>query len=367
MFVKVMQNIQVNAKISYYEKTVTGNNTKNMKIFITGGFGYIGSAFAKEAVHKSYSVILYDSLIYEQDYKKIFKEIIGNKSHGGSANFVIGDTRNTDLLEKSLRNFRPDYILHLAELSSVYACDHNPPFTEEINFLASKKVVDLAEKLAIPILYNSTSSLYGNQKIMKLMKENDILPEPTDNYCKFKLKMEQYIREKLEKNMDFRIIVFRPATVCGLSPRMRIELLPNHFTYCAVANGVIRISELNAFRAAIDMQDLIGGYFAVIKKGAWKNTVYNIGHHNLSKQEFAAGIQSVVKSRVVPIPDVGDLRNLQIDCSLFEKEFNYKPKVSYKETVKQVAAWVKKNQKEIERTKFAGILNMSIERFMKTI
>lgn len=344
---------------------------KKERIFITGGLGYIGSAFAEKALKKGHDVMLFDSLIYEQNHGKILKTIRSGSSKKfkaqGSVELVIGDTRNTELLEKSVREFKPDYLLHFEELSSVYMCDHNPPFTEDINYLASKKVIDICAKLNIVCLYNSTSSLYGNQKIMRLMNEKKALPEPTDNYCTYKLKMEEYIQHKVAKNKKFKIIVFRPATVCGLSPRMRIELLPNHFTYCAVANGVMRISELNSFRAAIDMQDLVDGYFAVIQKGSWKKLIYNIGHHNLSKKQFATGIQSVVKSRIASIPDVGDLRNLQIDCSLFNKEFNFKPKVSYKKTIQQVAHWIQINLSEIERTKFAGILNMSLERFMRTI
>ncbi len=344
---------------------------KKGRIFITGGLGYIGSAFAQKALKKGYDIVLYDSLIYEQDYERILNEISPDSSKNpkktGSVRLIIGDVRNTELLEQSIKEFKPDYLLHMGELSSVYMCDHNPRYAEDINYIASKKVMDICEKLNIPTLYNSTSSLYGNQKIMRLMNEKDDLPEPTDNYCKYKQKMEEYIRHKVTKNKKFKIIVFRPATVCGLAPRMRIELLPNHFTYCAVANGVMRISELNSFRAAIDMQDLIDGYFAVIEKGNWKKLIYNIGHHNLSKKQFAAGIQSVVKSKIASIPDVGDLRNLQIDCSSFNAEFGFKPKVSYKKTVGQIAEWIKSNLQEIERTKFAGILNMSLERFMKTI
>lgn len=346
---------------------------KKSRIFITGGLGYIGSAFAKKALKRGCDIVLYDSLIYEQDHEKIIKEICHDlvikktTQTRGSVRLIIGDIRNHELLEKSIREFKPDYIFHMAELSSVYMCDHNPSYTEDINFKASKKVIDICEKFNIPTFYNSTSSLYGNQKIMRFMNEESQLPEPTDNYCKYKLKMEEYIRHKVTKNDKFKIIIFRPATVCGLAPRMRIELLPNHFTYCAVANGVMRISELNSFRAAIDIQDLIDGYFAVIQNGNWNKLIYNIGHHNLSKKQFATGIQSVVKSKIASIPDVGDLRNLQIDCSLFNDEFNFKPKVSYKKTIEQVAEWIRRNLSEIERTKFAGILNMSLERWMKTI
>ncbi len=335
------------------------------KIFITGGLGYIGSQLAKEALTKGLSVMLYDSLIYEQDYKKIIKEIETGKNSKSELQYVIGDTRNLELLKKTLEDFKPDFLFHFAELSSVWACNHNPNYTRDLNYEASKRVIDLAEKLEIPIIYNSTSSLYGNQKEMKLMGENDPLPKSTDNYCKYKLQMESYIKNKVKKNPKFRIIILRPATVCGISPRMRIELLPNHFTYCAVSQGLIRISELNAFRAAVDIRDITSGYFAIMKKDKWPRLIYNIGKHNFSKKQFGEAVQKVVKCRIVSQSDVGDMRNLQITSKSFEKDFDWKPKYSLESTIKTLEKWLNKNLIEIERNNFAGILNMSLELWTK--
>ena len=340
--------------------------TKNKKIFITGGLGYIGSAFAKEALKQNYDILLYDSLIYEQAYEEILDEITSTKKDSSSVKLVIGDVRNTDLLRYTMKNFDPDFCIHLAELSSVYACDHNPPFTEDINYRASKRVIDICAELDIPVLYNSTSSLYGNQKDSQLMKETDPLPAHTDNYCKYKLWMENYIKEKKSKE-DFNIIVFRPATVCGVSPRMRIELLPNHFTYCAIAKGVIKISEMHAYRAAMDIQDMIKAYFKVIEKGTWDKLIYNLGSYNFSKLQFSETIQDTTGCEIVEIPNIGDLRNLQIDCSLFENEFEFKPSITYKQTVDDLVSWIGDKKTEMEESDFAGILNMSLEQWSKII
>lgn len=336
------------------------------RFFITGGLGYIGSKFSQEALRRGDYVMSYDNLLYEQDRNKIINDIIRD---GDEKNFslIIGDTRNVELFKHSLADFKPDYVLHLGELSSVYACNHNPPYTEDINYLASKEVLSVCEELCIPVLYNSSSSVYGNQKEIKLMTEQDELPVPSDNYCKYKLKMEQYIKCRIAKNNNFKIIVFRPATVFGLSPRFRIELLPNHFTYCAISKGLIRISELNAYRAAIDIKDLVDGYFKVIEKSDWEHLIYNIGQHNLSKMQFAVGIQSITDCKIAPTQDVGDLRNLQIDCSLFNKEFDFKPNKKYEASIREIANWLEVNLLEIEKTNYAGMLNMSLERWRQII
>ena len=335
------------------------------KFFITGGMGYLGSAFAKEALKKGYDVCLYDSLIYEQNPLRMIQEISTDKKKYSELKFIIGDVRNKELLKSSLENFKPTYVLHFGELSSVYACNHNPAFTENINYKASKQVIDICEELNLKVLYNSTSSIYGTQKEFKLMKEEDTLPEPTDYYCRYKLKMEEYIKEKTGKNPNFKIIVFRPATVFGLSPRFRIELLPNHFTYMAISRKMIRVSELNAYRAAIDIDELMQGYFKVIEKGKWKHLIYNIGHHNINKGEFAKGIQKVVKCEIGMAPDIGDLRNLQIDCSRFNKEFDFHPNVPYEKSIKKIALWIEKNLTALHQTNFAEFLNMPLDNWHK--
>jgi nucleoside-diphosphate-sugar epimerase len=338
-------------------------NAGKQRFFITGGMGYIGSVFAGEALKKGHAVCLYDSLIYEQSRTRMLKEIKGVGAGKSDLKIVIGDTRNKDLLRSSLQAFKPDYVLHFAELSSVYACNHNPAFTEDINFNASKQVIDICEDLDIPVLYNSTSSVYGTQKEFKLLTEKDPVPEPTDYYCRFKLKMEEYIKEKKEKNPGFKIIVFRPATVFGLSPRFRIELLPNHFTYLGISKKMIRVSGLNAYRAAIDIDELVKGYFRAIEKGKWKHLIYNIGHHNYSKKDFASGIQKVIKCKIGSAPDIGDLRNLQMDCSLFNNEFGFHPHTSYIESIRKVSKWIRDNLETIEDNNFAELLNMPLDRW----
>jgi nucleoside-diphosphate-sugar epimerase len=337
------------------------------KIFITGGLGYLGTQLAKQALKKGYHVCLYDSLIYEQEYAKILDEVTSEKSKSAKCDFIIGDTRNTTLLEKSLKDFKPDFLFHFAELGSVWAANHNPAYAHDINFEASKKVLDLCEKLKIPVIYNSTSNLYGNQVEIKILDESAPIPTPTDYYCKYKLEMEKYIESKVKKNPAFKIIVLRPAIVCGPSPRMRLELLPNHFTYCAVAKGLLRISELNAYRPAIDIDDIVEAYFAIMNTKKWPRLIYNIGHHNLSKMQFGTAIQSVVKCKIGPIGDLGNLRNLQIDSTAFFKDFKFKPEYSIEDTIKKMEKWLEVNLVAVEKSNYAGVINMALDQWLKII
>ncbi len=301
--------------------------------------------------------------MYEQSRTRIMGEVEAFNTKGSELKLIIGDTRNLDLLRRSLEDFKPTYVMHWAELSSVYACNHHPAFTEDINYIASQGVLNLCEELGLKVFYNSTSSVYGTQKESRLMTETDALSQPTDYYCRFKLKMEDFIKEKVAKSPDFKIIVFRPATVFGLSPRFRIELLPNHFTYMAVSRKNIPVSGLNAYRAAIDIDELVEGYFKVIEKGSWNHLIYNIGHHNINKMQFADGIKNVVSCRILEAPDIGDLRNLQIDCSLFDNEFDFHPAVTYEQSIQKVAAWITDNLDKLEGNNFNELLNMPLDKW----
>jgi nucleoside-diphosphate-sugar epimerase len=340
---------------------------KQERFFITGGMGYIGTQFAKVALKRGDIVCLYDALIYEQDVTRILNEIKKNLSQDESNNLklIIGDTRNVDLLERSILDFKPSYLMHWGDLSSVYSCNHNPIYTEQISVIASNLVANLCEKHSIPLFYNSSSSIYGVQKENKLMKENDIIPKPTDQYTAVKLEMEKILIKKIKINPNFKVIIFRPATVFGVSPRFRIELLPNHFTYVSMSTRNIKVADLNAYRAAIDIDDLISAYFKVIEVGSWKNSIYNIGSHNMSKLEYAVGIQKVIDTKITTIEDFGDLRNLQIDSNLFMNEFNFIPKYSYHETILKIKKWLDLYKSEIEKNNFVELLNMPLNNWNK--
>lgn len=323
------------------------------KIFINGGMGYLGSHLAREALKVCHQVWLYDSLIYEQD-PKMLEEI-------GNAHLIIGDTRNTELLEESLHRIQPDYVLHFAEFGSVYAANHNPRLTTDNNYEASKNVLALCESLGIKVLWNSSSSVYGTQQGDRFMKETDEVPLPTDEYVKNKLLMEDYI--KTRPNLD--IIVFRPATVFGIAPRLRIDLLSNHFTYMALAKGSIKIFDANAYRACIDINELTQAYLKVIEKGSWKHRTYNVGHHNMTKREYAEGVQAVVPCKLDSSSDITDPRNLRIDCTRFNEEFNFYPNTPYVESIAKVSQWIMANKENIEANQFIGILTMPFSEWQR--
>ena len=131
---------------------------KKERFFITGGMGYIGSAFAQEALRRGHDVCLYDALIYEQNRERLYSEIAKEQTPGTELQFIVCDTRNTELLLASVKKFQPTYFMHWGDLSSVYSCNHNPVFTEDICYNASRTIVDMCAELGIKLFFNSSSS-----------------------------------------------------------------------------------------------------------------------------------------------------------------------------------------------------------------
>lgn len=331
-------------------------------LFITGGLGYLGSALARRALKQGYFVVLFDNLFYKQDKGRIIDEIIADdEAMRERCMVVMGDTRNKEEIEKAVEKYNPDWIVHFGELVGVYACEHNPKLTEEINWDGTKNVVDVAYERNIPFLYNSSSSVYGTQKDNTPLSEEAPLPNPRDLYCIYKLKVEQYIQQLKMNHTDWRVIVFRPATVCGPAPRMRIELLPNHFTYSALKKGRILLAGAHTGRAVIDIRDMINAYMKVLDAHTWSHLIYNIGHYSWTKQEYAQAIVDVVGGDIIANENVGDMRNLGIDNTRIEQEFDWKPEFSFEQTVVDIKEWIESHEEELEKSNFANIINMPLE------
>jgi nucleoside-diphosphate-sugar epimerase len=330
------------------------------KFFVTGGFGYIGLSFADRALSQGYRVHLFDNLCYEQDYLYWVDKL--NK-YGPLFSFSLGDTRNSDYLKSEIKKMDPSHIMHWGDLSSVYACNHNPSYTISVCSHATKKLVDLAVEMDKYFFYNSSSSVYGAQNISRLDSELSELPPASDLYCKYKIEAESYIKLKKLETPSARLIVFRPATVFGVAPRFRIELLPNHFFYMGYESKTIKVADENSYRSSIDVSDLVDAYFHVIKKEENDELIYNVGNQNMTKLEYALAVQRHVKCEIVSIPNFGDLRNLQIDSTKFQREFSYSPKKSLDESFDDIKKYFDVNLSKIKRDCFAGLLNMPLNKW----
>lgn len=261
-----------------------------MKILITGGAGYLGSVITGKMLERGYSVTVLDKLIFNQTSLLQY-------TSNPNFKFIHGDVRNEKLLEKLCLD--SDVIIPLAAIVGFPACASEPELAREINFTQIFNIVKYTKGLGKKILYPNTNSGYGIGVGQTECTEESPL-NPISIYGSTKCEAENF----LNSNTD--AIMFRLATVFGVSPRMRTDLLVNDFTYKAITDKYIVVFEKNFKRNFIHIQDVAGVFLFMLENyDTYKGEVFNVGlsDANLSKQELLEKIQSHVKNFAVSYND----------------------------------------------------------------
>jgi len=261
-----------------------------MKVLITGGAGYLGSVITETLLDNGYYVTCLDKLIFNQ---------VSLLPYTSNPNFkfVYGDVRNEELLERLCNE--ADVIIPLAAIVGFPACDAEPQLANEVNFKQIFNIVKFTKGKNKKILYPNTNSGYGIGVGQTECTEESPL-NPISIYGNTKCSAENFLRTNTDA------IIFRLATVFGVSPRMRTDLLVNDFTYKAITDKYIVVFEKTFKRNFIHIKDVASAFLFMINNyDKYKNEVFNVGlsNANLSKQELLEKIQSHVKDFAVSYND----------------------------------------------------------------
>jgi nucleoside-diphosphate-sugar epimerase len=236
-----------------------------MKILVTGGAGYIGSVLVPELLHKGHSVRVLDSLLFGQT--TMLPYFINPNFE-----FIQGDIRDLETVKKAVAG--TDVIIHLAAIVGAPACKKNVQVAEEVNFLGTVNI-NTARNEHQKLFYASTGSVYG--KVDGICEEN--LPtKPLSTYGTTKLRAEIEVMNK------GNAIAYRFATAFGLSPRLRLDLLPNDFVFNALKNRHLVVYDKDFKRTFVHVKDIVAAYlFGIEHFDSMKNEVYNIGTETMNK------------------------------------------------------------------------------------
>ena len=195
-----------------------------MKILVTGGAGYLGSVLCEHLLDAGHGVTVLDNLTYSQD--SLF-HLCANPHF----EFLRGDARDEGLVKKAIKD--ADVLIPLAAAVGAPACDRDPWMAESVNLEAIRMLNRLRSHDQL-VVYPTTNSGYGTQSGDVLCTEETLL-EPISLYGRTKVQAEAEFLDSPN------VITLRLATVFGMSPRPRLDLLVNHFTYAAVTDGYIVI------------------------------------------------------------------------------------------------------------------------------
>ena len=261
-----------------------------MKILITGGAGYLGSVITGKMLVSGHQVTVLDKLIFNQ---------VSLLSYTSNPNFkfIHGDVRNEGLLKKLCED--ADVIIPLAAIVGFPACAAEPELAEEVNFNQIRNIIKFTEGKGKKVLYPNTNSGYGIGENQTECTEKSPL-SPISVYGKTKCDAENILKEKTDA------IIFRLATVFGVSSRMRTDLLVNDFTYKAITDKYIVVFEKTFKRNFIHIEDVANAFLFMLENyDTYKGEIFNVGlsEANLSKQELLEKIQTHVKDFAVVYDD----------------------------------------------------------------
>jgi len=248
-----------------------------MKILITGGAGYIGSILAPELINKNYKVTVLDNFMFKQ-------ASLNHLCFHKNFNIINGDIRDSMLMQKLLRDH--DLILPLAAIVGAPLCNKDPYSAQSINHDAIIDMIKKSSKNQM-IIMPTTNSAYGTGDKDNYCDEKSPL-NPISKYAIDKVEIEKILMSR-ENSISYRL-----ATVFGMSPRMRIDLLVNDFTYRAYHDSAMIIFEGHFKRNFIHVRDVVRGFVHAIENfDKMKSEIYNVGlsDANLSKLELCGEIK----------------------------------------------------------------------------
>jgi len=248
-----------------------------MKILITGGAGYIGSILAPELINKNYKVTVLDNFMFKQ-------ASLNHLCFHKNFNIINGDIRDSMLMQKLLRDH--DLILPLAAIVGAPLCNKDPYSAQSINHDAIIDMIKKSSKNQM-IIMPTTNSAYGTGDKNNYCDEKSPL-NPISKYAVDKVEIEKILMSR-ENSISYRL-----ATVFGMSPRMRIDLLVNDFTYRAYHDSAMIIFEGHFKRNFIHVRDVVRGFVHAIENfDKMKSEIYNVGlsDANLSKLELCGEIK----------------------------------------------------------------------------
>ena len=286
-----------------------------MKILLTGGCGYVGSNLAQALIEKGHNVTVVD-ISWFGNYLNPHKNL----------KIIKTDIRNID--EIPMKGI--DSVMHLANIANDPTGDLSSKLTWEVNALSSKFLIEKSIRNNVSqFIYASSGSVYGVKKELQVTEDLSLLP--ISDYNKSKMISERVL-ESYKNQIDLQII--RPATVCGISPRMRLDLSVSMLTMQALMNKKITVFGGQQTRPNIHMKDMVGVYMHFLESGRNSTGIYNAGFENISILDIAKKVANHIPSEIV-VTDSNDPRSYrQNSDKLIATGFN--PRYGVEDGIKDV-------------------------------
>lgn len=291
-----------------------------MRILVTGSSGYVASKLIPKLLDESHEVSGID--LFGVDY-------------GAGYWHKTGDIRNIPQMQELMIGH--DAVIHLAAISNDPSFDMNPDIGKSINYDCMQSIVRAAKDAGIRrFIFASTSSVYGVREEKDVVETTPLTP--LTDYSKYKALSEEILLA--ERSDDFEVVIVRPATVCGWSNGIRLDLCVHILTMAALQNKMIKVFGGDQYRPNINILDLVEAYSLLLTAPAdlVDGNIFNVGHTNMTIRETAEMIQGLLAERYnmkveIETTPTNDHRSYHVSSEKIAQVLGFKPKHSIESAI----------------------------------
>ena len=301
------------------------------KILVTGGAGYVGSLLTPQLLDAGYEVTVYDVMFFGDWFLP---------KDNPRLKIVEGDIRDTARLAEALNGH--DTVINLACISNDASFELDEQLSTSVNLDAFEPMVRAAKKAGVKrFIYASSSSVYGVSDKPDVVEEDPLVPLTL--YNKYKGMCEPLLFK--HTSPDFVGVVFRPATICGYAPRLRLDLSVNILTNHALTNNRITVFGGDQLRPNLHIQDYVDLCKLLLTAPDEKiaNQIFNCGYQNMSIMNLAHLVKRVVAEEFPNKPPIdivttpsNDNRSYHINSDKIRRVLNFTPKHSIEEAIRDL-------------------------------
>ena len=304
-----------------------------MKILVTGGSGYVGSILIPRLLTKKHKVINIDTQWFGH-YLKNTRNL---------KNYKMDYAKIDKIKDKNI-----EVVIHLASIANDPMAEIDKNLSWETSALNTYKLLEFMKNRKIKkILYASSGSVYGIKKESKVTETSKL--EPISLYNKVKMITERIILSYKNEIIPF---IIRPSTVCGFSPRMRLDLTVNILTYSALKNKIINVYGGKQIRPNIHIEDMCRVYEFFLEKNKSYSGIYNAGYENKSIIEIAKKVKNITNSKINIIKDKNDPRSYRLNSDKIQK-IGFKYTKNYVDAINELCEKFKNKKIKNRRNNFS--------------
>ena len=311
-----------------------------MKVLVTGACGYKGTVLVSKLLLAGYEVIAFDIMWF------------GNYlTPHDSLRVIKGDVRDT----ASVPLDDVDAVIHLSSVANDPCGDLDPQLTWEISCLSTMRLADKAVRMGVKhFIYASSGSVYGVKTEQQVTEDLELLP--LSEYNKTKMVGERVL---LSYSKDMIVQIVRPATVCGLSPRMRLDVSVNLLTMQALTKNEITVLGGDQTRPNIHIDDITDLYLFLLRRPELQG-IYNAGFENMSINDMALLIQASTNAEILKMPS-NDPRSYRLNSDKLLAT-GFSPKKNVDIAIKEICTAYQRGELE-NKPQFNNLLYMQTEVF----